>query len=97
MKLYKYCQLAGRQKMFGKGLKIRIDYGNGLEDLEDEEDNIIHTESIIYASNYLIKCGWEFTQAYAVSMYHGEDIQYWVFRKEVSAEELDETLVIYDN
>lgn len=97
MKLYKYCQITGKEKTFGSDLKIQIDYGNGLEDFEDENGEIVRATSIVYATNYLIKNGWEFVQAYGVSIFHGADLKYWIFRKEVSSDELDEVLCIYDN
>lgn len=95
MKKYIYCQLVGEENFVGSAHEIKIDYGHGVENLEDENDEVIETTSMIYAANYLTRIGWEFVQAFAVTQNPHKDIVYWIFRKEASEEELDMALVIY--
>lgn len=91
-KNYIYCELVGEGKALSSKVNVRIDQGEEKADyLKDKNNKKITFNSMIEAINYMGKEGWEFVQAYAVP-YNGGGIRYWLLRKTISKEELEQTV-----
>lgn len=101
---YIYCQIVGQSTGmgFGSKVKVSIDYGQEAkltEDtrLRDESGNIIKFESMVDAMNWMGEKGWEFCQAYVVTM-GGANIYHWLLRLDTSnltQEQLDYIMSVF--
>lgn len=71
---YDYCQIVGRSaNLLGTKVNISIDYGQERkwsDDLrvKDESGKAVTFNSMIDALNFMGEQGWEFVQAYAITM-----------------------------
>ena len=84
-----YCELVGVQGLFTKKFNISVDFGQqsklfSNEALVDEKGRAISFNSMVDAMNYMSKHGWEFEQAYIVTL--GSDstashYYHWVLSK----------------
>lgn len=92
-----YCEVIGKEKELGTGLKIVVDFGKdptyniwgGLKNdqkLVDEQGKEIKFKSMVDAANFMEGKGWTFLQAYG-SVYEGAFISHWIFRKEAATPE----------
>lgn len=71
-----YCQIVGTQKFLNPNkVTVEVDYGQkrkwfSMQDsrIRDEEGEIKDFNSMVDALNYLGSRGWEFVQAYAVTL-----------------------------
>jgi hypothetical protein len=68
-----YCEIVGTSQLFSTKVTIVIDYGQRMKWFEDNRakdasGNKIVFNSMIDALNYMGKDGWEFAQAYAITM-----------------------------
>ena len=86
-----FCELVGIQGLFTKKVNVSVDFGQesklfSNEQLVDEKGNIITFNSMVDAMNYMSKLGWEFEQAYIVTV--GSDsssstFYHWIISKVV--------------
>ena len=86
-----FCELVGIQGLFTKKVSVSVDFGQesklfANEQLVDEKGNIITFNSMVDAMNYMSKLGWEFEQAYIVTV--GSDsssstFYHWIISKVV--------------
>ena len=86
-----FCELVGIQGLFTKKVNVSVDFGQesklfANEQLVDEKGNIISFNSMVDAMNYMSKLGWEFEQAYIVTV--GSDsssstFYHWIISKVV--------------
>jgi len=73
-KKYVYCEILGTGSLFSTKVKIDIDYGqevgfwNQDRRLKDENGKSVKFNSMVDALNYMGTLGWEFVQAYVVTM-----------------------------
>ena len=84
-----YCELIGVQGLFTKKFNISVDFGQesklfSNEALVDEKGKAISFNTMVDAMNYMSKHGWEFEQAYIVTI--GSDSSashyyHWVLSK----------------
>lgn len=94
---YIYCGLVGTTKLMSNKVKVQVDYGQetsfwkGISYMKDENGKNIEFNSMVDAMNYFGKQGWEFVQAYAVTM-GNQNVYHWLLKKEVSEEELNKAL-----
>ena len=70
---FEYCQIVGSQKFLSSTINIQIDFGQEFtlfEDLrlKDENNKPVIFNTMIDALNYMGKFGWEFEQAYALTV-----------------------------
>jgi len=73
---YVYCQIVGTGKMFSTKVSVQIDFGQatsfwkgGAEKvLRDETGKRVDFNSMVDALNFMGAKGWEFVQAYAITV-----------------------------
>lgn len=99
---YIYCELLGQTNGFTNKVKITIDYGQDTkfgEDtrIRDENGEVITFNSMVDAMNWLGEKGWEFCQAYAITM-GNTNVYHWLLKlntSNLSQEQLDYVLSIF--
>lgn len=91
-KNYVYCEILGIGSMFNTKVKVDIDYGqevgfwNQDRRLKDESGKSIKFNSMVDALNYMGTLGWEFVQAYVVtipSMGGQQNVYHWLLKREL--------------
>lgn len=85
---YSYCELHGSGKMLSSKLTIRLDIGEesgwfGHSKLKDDSGKVIKFNSIVDALNYMGDQGWEFVQAYTVTISQ-QNVYRWLLKKQIS-------------
>ncbi len=92
-----YCELVGTGKMMSTKVNVQVDFGQktsywkgGSEKfLKDENGKKIEFNSMVDAMNYFGAQGWEFVQAYVVTvpgMSGQQNVYHWLLKKSVSKE-----------
>lgn len=89
-----YCELLGTQGFLTKKVTISIDFGQQTKlfsdnRLVDDKGEVIVFNSMIDAMNYMGKLGWEFEQAYVVTLGAGsgaQNVYHWLLSKYVGDE-----------
>ena len=87
-----YCEIIGTSKMFSKKLTIEVDFGQestlfSRETLVYENGKPIVFNSMVDAMNYMGTLGWEFEQAYVVTVESGSsatNVYHWLLSRYVS-------------
>ncbi len=95
-----YCELLGTQQFLSKKVTISIDFGQQTKlfsdnRMVDENGNVIVFNSMIDAMNYMGNLGWEFEQAYVVTVGSGSTsslVYHWLLSKYVGEDGDDLTL-----
>jgi extradiol dioxygenase family protein len=83
---YVYCELLGTQKFLSTKVTVSIDYGEErifFQDtrMKDEQTGKVHAfNSMVDALNYMGNNGWEFAQAYVVTMGQ-QNVYHWLLKK----------------
>ncbi|MBL87209.1 MAG: hypothetical protein CMO82_11185 [Winogradskyella sp.] len=83
-----YIQILGTHKAFSRKLTISLDFGQKVKDfgsgkelqLKDENGDKLIFNSMIDALNYMSKHGFEFVQAYAISV-GGQNVYHYLLRR----------------
>ena len=89
---FKYCELVGTQKFLSQKLTITLDFGeakNIWKDnrLKDEVTGKVQIfNSMVDALNYMGEDGWEFTQAYVVTIGQ-QNVYHWLLKKKRQEQE----------
>ncbi len=83
-----FCQIVGQGNGFTPKVKISIDYGQEMKfgsdnRLVDESGQVIKFNSMIDALNYMGSKGWDFEQAYAITM-GNVNVYHYLLSKELS-------------
>ena len=83
-----FCQIVGQSNGFTPKVKISIDYGQEMKfgsdnRLVDESGQVIKFNSMIDALNYMGSKGWNFEQAYAITMGNA-NVYHYLLSKELS-------------
>ena len=81
---YIYCELVGQEKFLSSKVTVSIDYGQSRsffadKRLRDEDGKVKTFNSMVDAMNYLGADGWEFQQAYVVTM-GNQNVYHWLLR-----------------
>lgn len=87
-----YCELVGTHKIIANKVVVSVDFGqqsNLLSDkrLVDESGQVMQFNSMVDALNHMSKLGWEFVQAYVVTIGTGassQNVYHWLLSKELS-------------
>lgn len=85
---YVYCQLVGTEKFLSNKVTIQIDFGaerNYWKDarLRDEQTGKVRLfNSMVDALNYMGDDGWEFIQAYVITV-SSQNVYHWLLKKKV--------------
>lgn len=84
---YNFCLLVGMQKPFSTKIIVTVDFGEersffqGNPAIRDEATGKIKSfNSMVDALNFMSQKGWEFIQAYTVTM-GSSDVYHWLLRK----------------
>ena len=86
-----YCELLGTQGLFTKKVTVSVDFGQqsrffSNDTLVDEKGDVIIFNSMVDAMNYMGRLGWEFEQAYVVTLGSGStstNVYHWLLSKVV--------------
>ena len=86
-----YCELLGTQKFMSTKVTISVDFGQerkffGDNRMVDENGNVQLFNSMVDAMNYMGSLGWEFEQAYVVTVGGGagaSNVYHWLLSKYV--------------
>ena len=89
-----YCELLGTQALLSKKVTVEIDFGQSTKffsdnRLVDENGKVIVFNSMVDAMNYMGTLGWEFEQAYVVTLGSGagaSNVYHWLLSKYVGEE-----------
>lgn len=86
---FEYCQIVGTSKLFSRKVNIEIDYGqqqtffqNAM--LKDEKNKNVSFNSMIDVLNYMGGFGWEFAQAYVITVGSQNVYHFLLKRKKVN-------------
>ena len=88
-----YCELVGTAKFMSNKVRVQVDYGQessfwkGISYMKDENGDKIEFNSMVDAMNYFGKQGWEFVQAYTVTM-NNQNVYHWLMKKSGTDEEM---------
>lgn len=89
-----YCELVGEQKLMSTKFSVQVDFGQKQkigysQFLVDEKGKRISFNSMIDAMNFMGELGWEFEQAYVVTV--GDDSQrriyHWLLSRYIDGDE----------
>jgi hypothetical protein len=85
---YEYCELVGTSRPFSNGkVTIAVDFGEERSywkdpRMKDEQTGKLKIfNSMVDALNYMGRDGWEFVQAYAVTMGQSQHVYHWLLKK----------------
>lgn len=93
LKTYAFCELVGTSNLLGTKVTVQIDFGQKKgffqsNVLLDENGKAVKFNSMIDAMNSMGAKGWEFVQAFAVTMQQS-NVYHYILKKEVTPEELN--------
>lgn len=83
-----YCELVGIQKFLSTKVTVSVDYGEErgfFQDtrMRDEQTGKVQSfNSMVDALNYMGNNGWEFEQAYVVTMGQ-QNVYHWLLKKKI--------------
>lgn len=83
---YVYAEIVGTSKFLSKKVSIEIDYGQATgfwesNRMKNEDGSNKDFNSMVDAMNYMGAFGWEFQQAYVVTIGQ-QNVYHWLMRKE---------------
>lgn len=89
-----FCELLGTGKLFSSKVTVTVDFGQETsfwlgasnQYLVDDNGKAIKFNSMVDAMNYMGKRGWEFEQAYVVTI-GNQNVYHWLLSKEVTQDE----------
>ena len=86
-----YCELLGTSKLLSYKVTVTIDYGQAggwFKDnrLANEDGKVKDFNSMIDAMNYMGEMGWNFEQAYVVTVGQ-QNVYHWLLSKTIDADE----------
>lgn len=89
-----FCELVGTGKFMSSKVTVKVDfgqstsfwYGSSNQGLVDEKGKNIEFNSMVDAMNYMGALGWEFEQAYVVTV-SNQNVYHWLLSKEILSDE----------
>lgn len=82
-----YIQIVGTAKLFSKKVNIQIDFGQVDKifkakdtQIKDKDGKLTTFNSMIDALNFMNKCGYEFVQAYTITV-QNQNVYHYLMRK----------------
>ena len=80
-----YCQIVGTEKMLSTKVTIAVDFGQKMKifadnRMKDETGKPLVFNSMIDALNYMGKQGWEFSQAYTITI-SNQNVYHFLMKK----------------
>lgn len=86
-KEYVYCQIMGREKLLSAKVTVDIDFGQEVSfwkqdrRYKDENGKAVTFNSMVDAMNFMGSLGWEFVQAYVVTVGQ-QNVYHWLLKME---------------
>ena len=85
-----YCELLGTQQFLSKKVTVQVDFGQETRyfadnRLVDADGKVIVFNSMVDAMNYMGTLGWEFEQAYVVTVGQ-QNVYHWLMSKVIDEE-----------
>lgn len=82
---YFYCEIVGTQKMLSNKVTVNIDFGQvkrfaSDQRLRDNKGEVIVFNSMVDALNWMGARGWEFVQAYVLTV-SNQNVYHWLLKK----------------
>ena len=82
---YFYCQIVGTQKMLSSKVTITIDFGQVRKFVSDQrlrnnKGEVVVFNSMVDAMNWMGARGWEFVQAYVLTV-SNQNVYHWLIKK----------------
>ena len=89
VKSWVYCEIVGSTKLFSTKVDVSVDYGQARkffsdQRIRDEEGKIKTFNSMVDAMNYLGEQGWEFVQAYVVTI-GNQNVYHWLLKADAKS------------
>ncbi len=89
-----FCELLGTAKLFSNKVTVTVEFGQETsfwlgasnQYLVDDNGKAIKFNSMVDAMNYMGKRGWEFEQAYVVTI-GNQNVYHWLLSKEITKDE----------
>jgi len=87
-----YCMILATQKFLSTKVKISVDFGQQVsfwkntvraQTLKDENGKAISFNSVIDALNYMSSKGWEFVNAYVITV-DNENVLHYVMKRQLT-------------
>lgn len=94
-KEYIYAQIVGTEKFFSTKVRVSIDFGQETKffgdrgTIRDKDGKRRSFNSMIDALNFMGSIGWEFAQAYTITL-SNQNVYHYLLKKEATKEELEE-------
>jgi len=88
IKSFGYCEIVGSGSLFSTKVKIEVDYGqevsfwNQDRRMKDENGKSVKFNSMVDALNSMGSKGWEFVQAYVVTV-SNQNTYHWLLKIEI--------------
>ena len=86
-KKFVYCELLGREKLLSTKITVDIDFGQSVSfwnqdrRYKDENGKPVVFNSMVDAMNFMGSLGWEFVQAYVVTVGQ-QNVYHWLLKME---------------
>lgn len=82
---YSYAEIVGTQKAFSRKLTVVLNYGQDIKPfsdqrIKDDEGKVKSFNNMIDALNYMADQGWEFVQAYTITIGQ-QNVYHWLLKK----------------
>ncbi len=87
-KKYVYCEIMGREKLLSSKVNVDIDFGQAVSfwapdrRYKDENGKPVTFNSMVDAMNFMGSLGWEFVQAYVVTV-SNQNVYHWLLKMEI--------------
>lgn len=93
-KTFVYCELVGMGQLLSTKVTVMVDFGQKTKlfddtRLKDADGKPIKFNSMVDAMNYMGKDGWQFVQAYIVTL-SNQNIYHWLLKKEMDNSAIQE-------
>jgi len=93
-KSFVYCELVGFGQLLSTKVTVSVDFGQKTKlfddtRLKDADGKPIKFNSMVDAMNYMGKDGWQFVQAYIVTL-SNQNIYHWLLKKEMDNSAIQE-------
>jgi hypothetical protein len=102
--VWTYCELLGTQKILTNKVNVEVDYGQEVKAWSFQDDRIVDPatgkaktfNSMVDAMNFMGLLGWEFVQAYVVSI-GNQNVYHWLLKLQVQKNEVGKYIPLTRN
>jgi len=86
-----YCMVLATSKLFSTKVNITVDFGQEVkffsftdQRMKDETGKVVAFNSVIDALNYMAQQGWEFVNAYVITV-SSQNVYHYVMRRKITS------------